>query len=80
MGRCLRLVALDVAKECIKQKVLFSFENPASSTTWGPPPMVELAQSMGLEKVLLDYCRFGANWKKPTIFATKTPGPKALGK
>ena len=62
--------SIKVLRACRLVGVTVSLENPASSRIWKHPG---LARELGLSQCIpyyYDTCRYGAPYKKPTIFST----------
>ena len=51
---------------CRRLGVPAAIENPATSFIWQHPAFVSAAAAPGVRKVTLDFCRFGAPWRKRT--------------
>ena len=51
---------------CCQFGVHWSLENPASSFLWAMPPVRALAARAGVNRFILDMCRFQSKHKKPT--------------
>ena len=47
-------------------KVPWCIENPHSSKLWYFPEIEELSHAPNVNEVVLDYCQFGAPWRKRT--------------
>ena len=68
-------VANVVMKACLtllialhKQGLPWILENPASSKMFFLPELVKLAADDNVTSVVVDFCQFGTDWKKPTMF------------
>lgn len=66
MGNQFLEITVQLARQCHDQGIPWSIENPASSLLWSMPPMEVLAGLPGVQRFVLDMCRFGAPHKKPT--------------
>ena len=55
---------------CAKNKIPVALENPAQSRLWHGPGMAELRQHVACREVALDFCAYGAAWRKPTRVLT----------
>ncbi|CAK0883482.1 unnamed protein product, partial [Prorocentrum cordatum] len=51
---------------CCQCFVPWSLENPALSYAWQLPPMLSLLQRRQVTSQVIEYCRFGAPWRKST--------------
>ena len=78
-GTYLCLLAIEIALACIAAGIHFSFENPASSMMWDFPPMRKLLDLPEVFQVTLHYCRYGVDWKKPTILMSNFLPLRRLG-
>ena len=48
-------------------------ENPHTSWMWFLPLYLKLEQLPGMQRIVVDYCRFGTPWRKRTRFLVKLP-------
>ena len=51
---------------CMKHKVPFYLENPRSSRVWLWPTVKKLLRDKATTALLVDYCQYGTDYKKPT--------------
>ena len=66
----LALFSVRVIKACQRHGVLWSLENPASSSLWNFQPLESVLDSPDTINFVFDMCRFGQRFKKPTRLAT----------
>ena len=59
-------VTAAVIRLCKKHHIIVSLENPRSSRLWITPVMLQLLRTASKWKV--DFCQYGTEWKKPTLF------------
>ena len=62
--------ATDVMKTCCEMHVPVSVENPKGSLFWQYPRWVHLQQQFQFETVQVDYCQYGAAYRKRTLIKT----------
>ena len=67
-GSLMCLVALEVARLCLRLGIAFTWENPESSMMWEFPPVQEFLSLPGVFSYTVTYCGYGTAWKKPTRF------------
>ena len=77
IGRQALRITIQLIHLCNLYGVFFSLENPLSSALWKQPGFIKTSRRFG-EIVDLDYCRFGAHYKKPTRFYTNIPNASSL--
>lgn len=63
-----------------KHRVPWLLENPATSKCWHLPPIHDLLDNHGCLCVTLDFCVFGAPWKKATTFLAGQLDAQDLGR
>ena len=66
LGNQCMVAALDVIKECMKARVPWILEHPASSKAWHLPELLFWSQHARASAVTVDFCQFGAKWRKRT--------------
>jgi len=54
----------------VRQGVVVVFENPHSSLAWQDGRWKALTKQVSVVKHVLDYCQFGARWRKRTMLVT----------
>ena len=78
VGNCLLHASLKVVRQCRKNKVAVTFENPLRSQMWWVPSMQRLARSA--QTTDLDFCCFHTRWRKPTKVLSWGVDLQELGK
>ena len=66
---------VDIIRACIDSAIPVALENPAASRLWHGPGLVELRQHAACRGARLDFCAYGAAWRKPTKVLTWHCGP-----
>ena len=79
-GNLLCLVAVEVARLCLRLAIPFTLENPAGSFIWSFPPLLEVLEKEEIWRVEMDYCMYGEMWKKPTAFITSVKEMTSLSR
>ena len=75
-NRCAAATAA-VIKACVLAHVPVGLENPCGSYLWRMPDILEVSSLESCLVVHLDFCQFGAPWRKPTkVLLWGVPGEK----
>lgn len=64
-----------IIRACAANAIPVALENPAASRLWHGPGMAELRRHVACREVRVDFCAFGAAWRKPTRVLTWHCGP-----
>ena len=67
------LFSVRVLEICLRRKIMFSLENPASSRLWDFPRMTQVFKCKDVMKIQFDMCQYGETYKKTTALLTNQP-------
>ena len=71
---------LEIIADVVAAKFHFSIENPLFSFLWRLASVRQAFRHWRHVSVCLDFCMFGAPWRKPTRLETNFPGLRVLAK
>ena len=80
VGNALFGAGMVILSECIKLRIPFILENPQSSRMWDMPTNIALSNNPEVQDVVLDYCGYGARWRKTTKFRCFMLSPAHLAR
>ena len=66
-------VTLRLIKECTRQHVFWSIENPLSSALWKWPPLARYLSKHCIPNVTVHMCEYGACYLKPAHLVGTLP-------
>ena len=69
IGNKLLQVSVTIVRFCVAHNIPVTLENPMRSRLWWTPQMLRALRSLHGRKIPVDYCAYGTDWQKPTVFA-----------
>ena len=74
VGNSLLKFAIQVIRTCLRHGVHFVLENPRTSIVWHCDSLMEVMARRSVQRVEVDFCRFGVEWRKGTsLLSNWTP-------